>query len=224
MTSVTALAPRPTTLEQAAIRLLVVDEHPIAQWGLQRIAGHEPDLDHVGGVDSLDQALPLLDIERPDVLIVSVEAPAPELFDQLAGLRSRRPGLGIVVLAAEPDDETLLRALDIGASAFVVKQAPVSEILAAVRHAAAAPNSFSATGLVDALRRRNQPSGPNLTPQEREVLHLLHQGLSTPAVAARLYISPSTAKTRISRVYHALGAANRAQALMTAVRLGLVVP
>jgi DNA-binding NarL/FixJ family response regulator len=107
-------------------------------------------------------------------------------------------------------------------SAFVPKSAPVSEVLAAVRHASVSAASFTASGLAAALRRRRD-SGPrdSLSPREREVLDLLVAGRSIPALALSLHISPSTAKTYVARLYEKLGARNRAEAVMAAVRLGL---
>jgi DNA-binding NarL/FixJ family response regulator len=117
----------------------------------------------------------------------------------------------------------LFRALETGVSAFVPKTAPVQELLAAIRHASVAALSFTAAGLAMALSRRqavrNQMA---LSVREAEVLELLHSGMSIPAIALRMYISPSTAKTYVSRLYEKLGAANRAQALMIAYRHGLI--
>ena len=95
---------------------------------------------------------------------------------------------------------------------------------AAVRHAAVAASSFSAAGLAAALRRQRQAAATttDLSAREREVLDLLVSGASVPSIAARLHISPSTAKTYVARVYDKLGARNRAEAVMAAVRLGLV--
>jgi DNA-binding NarL/FixJ family response regulator len=117
----------------------------------------------------------------------------------------------------------LFRALETGVSAFVPKTAPVSELLTAIRHASVAALSFTAAGLAGALsRRRAVRTQMALSAREAEVLDLLHSGLSIPAMALRMYISPSTAKTYVSRLYEKLGAANRAQALMIAYRHGLI--
>jgi DNA-binding NarL/FixJ family response regulator len=101
----------------------------------------------------------------------------------------------------------------------------VQEVLSAIRHAAVAASSFTASGLGSALARRQVTHERlALSQRELEVLHLLRDGLSIPAIAARLYVSPSTAKTYAARLYDKLGAANRAQALMAAVRHGMLRP
>jgi DNA-binding NarL/FixJ family response regulator len=119
-------------------------------------------------------------------------------------------------------DDQLFGALEAGASAFVPKDAPADEVVAAARHAAASPVAFSAADLANAMRRRMDPATPAISPREREVLTLLADGLAVAQIAATLFISESTAKSHISKLYEKLGVANRAQALMTALRLGLI--
>jgi DNA-binding NarL/FixJ family response regulator len=204
-----------------AIRLLVVDGHPLIRWGLARVADDQDDLQCVGEADSAVEALALVAACTPDVVTVDVALPDQNGLALARELRDRYPNLGIVVLTSQDEDDVLFRALDTGVSAFVPKTAPVPEILAAIRHAAVAASSFTATGLAGAMRRRAEvPGRTALSPREREVLTLLQDGQSVPAIARTLYLSPSTAKTYVARVYEKLGACNRAQALMAAVRLG----
>ena len=103
------------------------------------------------------------------------------------------------------------------------KAAPNTEVLAAIRHAHVAATSFTATGLASAVVRRSRPLGAlALSPREAEVLSRLAEGMSVPGIARSMFVSPSTAKTYVSRLYEKLGASNRAQAIMTALRLGLI--
>jgi DNA-binding NarL/FixJ family response regulator len=128
-----------------------------------------------------------------------------------------------VVLTCQHEDDVLFQALETGVSAFVAKTAPRKEIIAAIRHAAVAASSFTASGLAMALARRPTIQDRlTLSRGPREVLRLLRDGLSIPAIALAMFISQSTAKTYVARLYDKLGAANRAQALMTAVHYGLL--
>jgi DNA-binding NarL/FixJ family response regulator len=182
----------------------------------------QSDLQSVGETDSADEALELTASLVPDVISIDTEVVGGwELARQL---RDRRGELGIVILTSNGQDDVLFRALETGASAFVSKLAPATEILGAIRHSAVAASSFSASGLADALRNREHPASDKLalSPREAQVLTLLQDGLSVPAIAATLFISLSTAKTYVARLYDKLGATNRAQALMTSVQLGLV--
>jgi DNA-binding NarL/FixJ family response regulator len=154
---------------------------------------------------------------------VDVTLPDGDGLQLARDLRDSYADLGIVILTSKQEDDVLFRALETGVSAFVAKTAPVEEVLAAIRHAAVAAASFTASGLAMAFaRRRAMQEHLALSPREKEVLHLLHEGLSIPAIAIELYISVSTAKTYVARLYEKLGVASRSQALMAALHHGLI--
>jgi DNA-binding NarL/FixJ family response regulator len=159
---------------------------------------------------------------QPKVVVLDVRLPDGSGVDIARQAREQWPDLGIVILTMYAGDEYLFQALDAGASAFVAKDAASDDVVSAARHAAVSPRAFTASDLGDAMRRRLTPSGPQLTPREREVLALLAEGLGVAQISKQLYITESTTKTHISKLYEKLGAGNRAQALMTALRLGLI--
>jgi DNA-binding NarL/FixJ family response regulator len=130
--------------------------------------------------------------------------------------------MGLVVLTMYDGDEHVFAALEAGASAFVLKGAPSEDVVSAARQSATAPTAFTAQDLAGAMRRRMQTPSVQLTPREAEILQLLGRGCSVAQIAAELYISQSTAKTHMSKLYDKLGAGNRTQAVMAAVRLGLL--
>ncbi len=168
----------------------------------------------VDGHTLLRYGLRHLVLEHADIEIVGECSSAAEAFYH---------DLGIVMLTSRGEDDLLFRALETGASAFVAKTAPVAEVIAAIRHAAVAASSFTAVGLAGALsRRRTATDGHALSQRENQVLGMLRDGMSVPAIATAMYVSQSTAKTYVARLYDKLGAANRSQALMTAVHLGLI--
>ena len=202
--------------------VVLIDDHELIRQGLRRAFERDASFEVVGEAGSGAEATQLVQSLRPDVVIVDVRLPdinGLELAKQLRGLDD---SMGIVVLTMYSGDEQLFGALEAGASAFVSKDAPADDIVAAARHAAVSPRAFTAADLADAMKRRLDPSGPRLSPREREVLTRLSQGLSVAQIAKELYISESTTKTHISKIYDKLGATNRAQALMTALRLGLI--
>jgi DNA-binding NarL/FixJ family response regulator len=202
--------------------VLLVDDHELIRQGLRRAFEGDGGFEIVGEASSVEEAEALLAAFRPDVVIFDVRLPDGSGLDAARKARQSHPDLGIVVLTMYAGDEQLFGALDAGASAFVPKDAPADEVVAAARHAAASPRTFTAADLAEAMRRRMTPSGPQLSPREREVLGLLAEGLGVSQISRRLYISDSTTKTHISKLYEKLGAANRAQALMAALRLGLI--
>ncbi len=202
--------------------VVLVDDHELIRQGLRRAFERADDFSVVGEAGSLAEARSLVREHSPDVAIVDLRLPDGNGLDLARELRADSGQIGIVVLTMYAGDEHLFGALEAGASAFVPKDAPADEVVSAARHAAAAPTAFSAPDLADAMRRRLTPSGPQLSPREREVLGLLADGLAVAQIARKLYISESTAKTHISKLYEKLGAGNRAQAIMTAMRLGLI--
>jgi DNA-binding NarL/FixJ family response regulator len=205
------------------IRLTVVDAHTLIRYGLRELLSHHPDIEIVAECTSAVEAASAIATARPDVVTLDSTLPDGDGLRLAAALREGYPGLGIVILTAQSEDATLLRAVESGAFAFVAKTAPVDELLAAIRHAAAAAASFSASGLAAALtRRREAPDRLSLSRRETEMLRLLRDGMSVPAIFRHMFISQSTAKTYVARLYDKLGASNRAQALMAALRHGLI--
>lgn len=205
-----------------ATTVLVVDDHDLIRQGLRRAFEHDPGFEVVGEAGTVREALASVAVLRPEVVVLDVSLPDGSGIDVARVLRERQPKLGIVILAMDAGDDQLFAALEAGASAFVAKYATGAEVLSAARHAATSPTAFAAAEMAGATRRRLHPSGPQLSPREREVLVLLADGLPVATIARRLFISESTTKTHISKLYDKLGAANRAQALMSAMRLGLI--
>ena len=202
--------------------VLLVDDHELIRQGLRRAFERTDDFSVVAEAASVAEAVAAATTHKPDVVVVDVRLPDGNGLDVARLLRDQNRDIGIVVLTMYAGDEQLFGALEAGASAFVAKDAPAGDVVNAARHAVVSPRSFSAADLADAMRRRLTPSGPQLTSREREVLQLLSDGLGVAAIAHQLYISESTTKTHISKLYEKLGAANRAQALMSAMRLGLI--
>ena len=205
-----------------AANVLLVDDHDLIRQGLRRAFERTEDFSVVAEAASVAEAVAALQVHEPDVVVLDVRLPDGSGLDVARALRARNGDVGIVVLTMYAGDEQLFGALEAGASAFVSKDAPADDVVSAARHAVVSPRSFSASDLADAMRRRLSPSGPQLSPREQEVLQLLADGLGVAAIARKLFISESTTKTHISKLYEKLGAGNRAQALMSAMRLGLI--
>jgi DNA-binding NarL/FixJ family response regulator len=206
-----------------SIRLAIVDGYTLTRYGLRELIAQQPDIEIVAECLSAAGAPGMIAAKQPEVVTVEVALPDGDGLRLARELRDRHAGLGIVILTSRHADNVLFQALETGVSAFVAKTAPVEEILAAIRHAAVAASSFTASGLAVALaRRRSVQERLALSPRESQVLRLLRDGLSIPAIALEMFISHSTAKTYVARLYEKLGAANRAQALMTAMHYGLI--
>jgi DNA-binding NarL/FixJ family response regulator len=205
------------------IRVVLVDDHQLIRGGLRRAFDWAGDVEVVGEAGSVAGALRALDRFKPDVLVTDIQLPDGDGIALTTQVRADNPTMGIVVLTMYAGDDQVFAALDAGASGFVGKDAPSDEVVAAARHAAANPRAFSVRDLSAIMQRRmNAPAGPKLSGREREVLDLLVDGLTIAQIGRRLYIAEATVKTHVAKIYQKLGAGNRAQAVMAAVRLGLV--
>ena len=209
-------------MTEVPTRVLLIDDHDLIRQGLARAFERHDDFDVAGQAASVGEGLRLFAALKPDVVITDVRLPDGTGLDLVKQLRSEGHETGVVVLTMYAGDEQLFAALEAGASAFVAKDAPSDEVVAAARHALVSPRSFTAADLAGAMRRRMVPSGPQLTQRESEVLSLLARGFSVSAIARSIFVSESTAKTHISKIYEKLGASNRADAIMKAVRSGLL--
>ena len=211
-----------TMSEAKPTTILLVDDHDLIRQGLSRAFERQGDFEVVGQAASVAEGEDLAKSLSPDVVVTDVRLPDGTGLDLVRTLRLTNDAIGLVVLTMYAGDEQLFAALEAGASAFVAKDSPADDVIAAARHASVSPRSFTAANLADAMRRKMSPTGPQLSPRETEVLRLLAEGLGVTAIARQLFVSESTAKTHISKIYEKLGAANRAQAIMNAIRAGLL--
>ena len=211
-----------TETTQKANRVLLIDDHDLIRQGLARAFEGQEDFSVCGQAASVAEGLRQYAALEPDVVITDVRLPDGLGFDLVREIRKQGHDTGVVVLTMYAGDEQLFAALEAGASAFVAKDAPADEVVAAARHALVSPRSFAAADLAGAMRRKMTPAGPQLTAREAEVLSLLARGFSVSAIARSIFVSDSTAKTHISKIYEKLGASNRADAIMKAVRSGLL--
>jgi DNA-binding NarL/FixJ family response regulator len=202
--------------------VLLVDDHDLIRQGLSRAFDRHDDFKVGGQASSVGEGQDLAGSLKPDVVVTDVRLPDGTGLDLVRKLRETDDAVGIVVLTMYAGDGQLFEALEAGASAFVAKDAPADDVVAAARHATVSPRSFTAANLAEAMRRKMAPTGPQLSPRETEVLKLLADGLGVAAIARQLFVSESTAKTHISKIYEKLGASNRADAIMKAVRSGLL--
>ena len=202
--------------------VVLVDDHELIRGGLKRAFEATQEFVVLAECGSLADGRERLAADVPDVVVVDIGLPDGDGLDLVRSLRAAHPTLGIVVLTMYADDDHMFAALDAGASAFVPKSDPSDRVVAAARHAVSAPGSFTASALASAMQRRLAPAAVTLTPREREVLDLLADGLTTSSIARKLFMSESTAKGHLAKLFEKLGAANRTQAVMNAVRLGLV--
>ena len=209
-------------MSQTQTRVMLVDDHQLIRDGLGGVFDMQADMSVVGTAASVGEALERFAELRPDVVVTDLQLQDGTGLDIVRTLRRDHGDVGLVVLTMHSGDDQIFAAMEAGASGFVGKDAPSDEVVKAARHAKVSPRSFVCAGLVGAMMRRGAAGSTRLTDREHEVLVLLADGLGAAAIGDRLYMSESTAKSHIAKIYQKLGAANRAQALVTAMRIGLL--
>jgi DNA-binding NarL/FixJ family response regulator len=204
------------------VRVVLVDDHELIRKGLATSFTLESGTEVVGEAGSVAEALEVCADVEPDAVVTDLQLPDGTGLDIVRRLRRDHPDLGLIVLTMHSGDDQIFAAMEAGASGFVGKDAPAGEVVRATVHAAASPRTFVCSGLAAAMMRRGASESTRLSDREHEVLLLLADGLGSGAIGQELYMSESTVKSHIGRIYQKLGANNRAQALVTAMRIGLL--
>jgi DNA-binding NarL/FixJ family response regulator len=203
-------------------RVLLIDDQELIRRGLARSFERNDSFTVIGQAAMVQEGLAKAAELLPDVVVCDVRLPDGSGLDLVRTLRSGSDRIGLVVLTMYAGDDQIFAALEAGASAFVGKDAPADDVVAAAAHAVVSPLAFTAAGLPEAMMRRMTSTSPRLSEREQQVLDMLAEGLGVGPISGKLFISESTTKTHIAKIYQKLGAANRAQALVTAMRLGLL--
>lgn len=224
------------------IRVVLVDDEPIVRSGIALLLSGEPDIEVIADVDTGEEAVDLAVRHHPDVVIADVRMPGMDGVETTRRIvHATSEGAGdtgqvtvkVLVLTTFHVDEAVLAALRAGASGFILKDAAPTELVAAVRAVAAGEawlDPAVARQLIDEFASRSEPGLPSpeelraLTAREREVLVLMAHGLSNAEISDFLVVGEGTTKTHVSRIFAKLGLRDRAQAVATAYRCGLIRP
>jgi DNA-binding NarL/FixJ family response regulator len=179
-------------------------------------------VDVVGEADDGEQALEMTAELEPDVVLMDVTMPVLGGVEATRRLARDAPGVKVVMLTMHADADVLARALAAGAVGYLVKDCSIADVVATVRLAAAGETTLSPE-LASSMLTEGVSDGERIiSSREEEVLQLIADGLSLPEVAARLYISAKTVKNHLASAYQKLDARDRTQAVLRAVRMGIV--
>jgi DNA-binding NarL/FixJ family response regulator len=189
-------------------RVLIVDDHAVVREGLFS-AFTDANLEVVGSAATVAEAIAQIAHTNPDVVVVDLNLPDGSGFEIIQWIRSISQEIGIVILTLNSGPEFIVAAMKSGANSFVVKTAPVSEIVSAIKHCISSPHGFSAKGL-PALATS---SDPMLTAREIDVLMKISLGLSNQEIAQQLFLSQSTIKSHITSIFRKLNVDNRISAI-----------
>lgn len=200
-------------------RALIIDDHAVVRSGIRRALETQGNI-QVFEAASKAEALAQIAHVGPQILIVDINLPDGSGLEVVSWVRTISAEMAIVVLTFNESDDFLLAAMNAGASAYVNKSSPLSELIAAVEHAQASPRSFAAKDIVNALQRKQLKFG--LSQRELQIMVLLPTDEPLSSLAKSLFISESTLKTHLTHIYRKLGVKNRLQAINVARKAGLL--
>ncbi|HZA82533.1 MAG TPA: response regulator transcription factor [Actinomycetes bacterium] len=204
------------------IRLVVADDHPVVRDGLRAMLATQPDMELVGEAATGSEAVERARALRPDVVLMDLQMPELDGPAAIATLREQAPGARVLVLTTFGTDADITRAVDAGATGYLLKDAPREQLFGAIRAAARGEAVLSPSVATRVLGRMRAPAEEALSPRELEILQAVARGLSNKDIGRRLYVSEATVKTHLLRVFSKLGVDDRTAAVTVALERGII--
>lgn len=211
------------------IRILLADDHALLRQGTAELLQHEPDFEIVGQAGDGLEAVRMAHESRPDIVIMDVRMPVLSGIDAMRELQREMPKVRVLVLTAYDDDQYVFSLLQAGASGYLLKTAPASELIRSIRQVQAGESPLSPAIARKVVARLNagasptaeEAAGPDaLTPRELEILQFLAQGMNNRDIAEALYISDRTVQTHLTNIFAKMQVSSRLEAVLKGIRLG----
>lgn len=204
------------------IRLIIADDHPVVRSGLKAILASQPDFELVADVGNGDFALAASADLHPDVILMDLQMPAMDGVTATAHIHAKYPNIRILVLTTYDTDADILRALDAGATGYLLKDAPPEELFRAIRAAAKGEVILAPSVAAKLTRRLTNTLEKSLSAREIEALTLAARGNSNKDIAAKLHITEATVKSHFVHIFEKLGVADRTAAVTTALEKRII--
>ena len=209
-----------------AIRILIVDDHPILRDGLRGLITAEPGMEWVGEAADGDQAVRKARSLRPDIILLDLVMPHKDGITALKEIKAENPGARVLILTSFAEDDKVFPAIKAGAQGYLLKDSSPQELLQAIYDVHRGESSLHPTIARKLMRELNQssdlpPTEEPLTERELSVLQLIAQGLSNHGIAETLCVTVGTVSNYVSSILGKLHLANRTQAALYALREGL---
>ncbi len=213
--------PRPT---DAPLRILVADDHPVVRSGLVALLDAQPDLTVVAEASDGPGALRAAIAYNPDVVLMDLRMPGGDGVTATAEITSSLPSTRVLVLTTYDTDSDILRAVEAGATGYLLKDVTAQRLVDAVRAAARGETVLAAPVAARLMRRLRAPDADTLTPRELDVLTGAARGLSNIDIGRELHIGSATVKSHLIRVFAKLGVDSRTAAVTVAMERGILPP
>ncbi|KRC46938.1 LuxR family transcriptional regulator [Leifsonia sp. Root227] len=205
------------------IRIVLADDHPMVREGIRGMLQSYDDIDVVGQASSGPEAVALVAALHPTLVLMDLRMPGGDGVEATKAIVSAHPGTRVVVLTTYETDQDILRAIEAGASGYLLKDIAPAELARSVRAAAAGETVLAGSAATALLSRvQGGQAAPALSAQELNVLRLAADGRTNAAIGSELFIGEATVKTYLSRAYEKLGVSDRTSAVRRALELGLL--
>ncbi|MPZ88863.1 MAG: response regulator [Nitriliruptorales bacterium] len=204
------------------IRVLIADDHPVVRDGIRAMLGTQPDLEVVGEATTGREAIQLARDLQPDVVLMDLQMPHVDGATATAQIRARDPHANILVVTTYDTVSDITRAIDAGATGYLLKDTPREQLFAAIRSAACGESVLSPAIATRVLARMRTPQPDMLSGREIDVLTAVARGLSNKDIAAHLHISQATVKTHLLHIFAKLGVDDRTAAVTRALDQSII--
>ncbi|HXI21044.1 MAG TPA: response regulator transcription factor [Gemmatimonadales bacterium] len=204
------------------IRIVIADDHPIFRAGLLGLLSDQEDFQVVGEAANGHEAVSVVRHAAPDVLLVDLQMPELDGLNAIRQIRELAPGTRILVLTTYDSDGDILRAVEAGATGYLLKDTPRAELFTAIRATARGDSVLSPAVASKLVGRARGPVDRSLSARELEVLRLVAQGTSNKIIGKDLRISEATVKTHLIHIFAKLGVDDRTRAVTVAMERGIL--
>ncbi|GAA3835862.1 response regulator transcription factor [Sphaerisporangium flaviroseum] len=204
------------------IHVLIVDDHPVVREGLRGMLEADPGIAVAGEAGSGDEAVARARELGPDVILMDLRMPGGDGVGAIARILADRPASRVVVLTTYETDQDIVRAVEAGAAGYLLKDTSRADLVAAVFAAARGETVLSPSVATKLVTRMRAPAVESLSKRETEVLALVARGLTNAEVGRELFISETTVKTHLLRIFGKLGVSDRTAAVTTALARGIL--
>ena len=204
------------------IRVLIADDHPVVRAGLQGMLLGQPDIQVVGEAVTGAEAIAMTEQLRPSVVLMDLRMPEMDGVSATVRIRERQPQTHVLVLTTYDGDADILRAIEAGATGYLLKDTPRDDLFRAIRAAAKGESFLTPAVATRLIGRVRAPVEDSLSDREVEVLTLVAQGASNNEVAKQLWISEATVKTHLIHIFGKLGVSDRTAAVTLALERGIL--
>jgi DNA-binding NarL/FixJ family response regulator len=204
------------------LRILIVDDHPVVRTGLAGMLSAEADFEIVGEAGNGEEAVAAADQLRPDVVLMDLRMPGLDGAEATARITTADQDIKVLVLTTYDTDSDIVRAVEAGATGYLLKDTPRLELAAAIRAAARGETVLAPPVAARLVNRLRTPTRERLTPREAEVLAAVARGLSNAEVGRELFIGEATVKTHLLRIFAKLGVDDRTAAVTLAYERGIL--